>query len=511
MRVIKCLLLFLIQSSFAQFQWNIFQRGASNESFIPDSKELKTSYDFIIIGAGSAGCVVANRLTENPKWDVLLIEAGEDESFFTDIPLLQAGLGVTQYNWGYTAEKQKKACLLLKNGVCSWPMGKGVGGTSIIYDMLYNRGNKYDYDSWASSGNTGWSYNDVLPYFIKSERAVGMNDIDTEFHGFNGYFNVEHTPYRSKLVDAFLDSAPEFNQSYVDINGRNPKGFAPVQSGMKSGRKSSVSKAFLRPIRSRANLHLTKRSFVTKIIIDPVTKQTTGVHLMKNNKLYEIKARKEVILSAGSTKSPQVLMLSGIGPKQHLEDLNITLIQDLDVGHNLQDHISFPGLVFLVNQSISLTGPKILSVSAVTDYLVRNKGPYTVPGGAEAYAFLNTEFNGIKDENFVDIEIILAGAALNSDTLGIVRNLLRISDRFYDTVYNGIKDVDSFAMVPVLLKPFSRGRIMLRSNDPFDRPLIYPNFFDDDRDLNLLVKGVQLVSNMAEVINGHNVYCNDFE
>lgn len=509
MRLLLILTIFLILSlilSNGQLSTNIpnifslfpnqLLRNNNQEKFVPDTNKFREEYDFIIVGAGSSGCVVANRLTENKNWNVLLIEAGGDESFFTDIPLLQAGLEVTQYNWGYRAQRQKKACLLLKDGVCNWPMGKGVGGTTLINDLLYSRGNRYDYDTWKNLGNQGWGYDEVFPYFLKSERGKFSPHIliDKKYHGYKGYLSIEHTPYRSKLVQVFVESAREFNLTYGDINGENSLGFSPSQSTMKSGVKHSAAKAFLRPIRNRKNLHLTKNTFVTKLLIDAETKLVLGVNFIKNGKTFQIKASKEVILSTGTTNSPKILMLSGIGPKDHLKDRNISLVQDLPVGFNLQDHVSFPGLVFLVNDSVTLTGPKILSFSSMFDYITRGKGPYTVPGGAEAYAFINTGHLQITDKNYADLEVILAGAALNSDTAGIVRNLLRISNDFYNDVYKGIHEKEGFALVPILQKPLSRGRIMLKSNNPFDAPLIYPNFFDDERDLELLVKGVQLVS-----------------
>lgn len=463
-----------------------------SEGLTRDVIKFAPEYDFIIIGAGSGGSVVANRLTEVPAWEVLVLEAGTDEIFLTEIPLTAAMLEFTTYNWGYKAERQNNACIALKNGVCNFPSGRAVGGTSVINYMLYSRGNRNDFDEWARFGNPGWGYQDVLPYFIKSERARNLEDIDEEYHGFDGFLNVEHSPFRTPLVKEFIRSGYEFNYTQADINGKGSLGFSVVQANLRNGRRCSASKAFLRPIRFRPNLHISKETHVTKIIIDPETKQAIGVEFHKRGKIYQVFAKKEVILSAGAFNSPQLLMLSGVGPRKHLQELNLDVIQDSPVGFNLQDHISLPGLAFLVNESVSLTGAKFLNPIAIYNSVALQKGPYTIPGGAEAYAFIRTNISDLP-EGIPDIELALASSAINNDATGVIRNLLGLTQEWYDYVYDGIKGKDAFSVVPVLLKPKSTGRVMLRSKNPFHKPLIFPNYFGDDRDLDTLVAGIKMV------------------
>nr|ACU32627.1 MIP11914p [Drosophila melanogaster] len=318
---------------------------------IPDTTRFLPEYDFIIVGAGSAGCVMANRLSEISSASVLLLEAGDQETFISDVPLTAALTQMTRYNWGYKAEPTEHACQGLKGGVCNWPKGRGVGGTSLINFMLYTRGHRRDYDEWAAANNSGWSYDELLPYFRKSER-IGIPELyKSPYHGRNGQLDVQYTDYRSQLLKAFLKSGREMGYEITDPNGEHLMGFARSQATIRNGRRCSTSKAFIQPVVNRKNLHISMKSWVTRLIIDPITKTATGVEFVKQRQRYVVRARKEVILSAGTIASPQLLMLSGIGPAEHLREHNITVMQDLPVGYNLQDHITLNGLVFVVNDS----------------------------------------------------------------------------------------------------------------------------------------------------------------
>lgn len=263
------------------------------EGLLDDEGNVAGEYDFVIIGAGSGGSVLANRLTEVPEWRVLLIEAGKDEMFLTDIPLLAPAMQITAYNWGYRTEPGPKNadgsggyCLAMVDGRCNWPRGKAVGGTSVINFMIHARGTRADYDDWAKLGNPGWSYDEVLPYFLKSENArIGENvrgvDRSGRYHSENGYLDVTTSPYVSPLREPFLEAGEEIGYRTKDCNDEDPEGFCVAQANLRNGRRVSASKAFLRPVRHRRNLHLSKLSKVTRIVINPVTKEATGVEFLK--------------------------------------------------------------------------------------------------------------------------------------------------------------------------------------------------------------------------------------
>lgn len=431
MAAVKVFLLVLIPlvfgQSFVYRSLNDFYRLSGqypHEGMVKDEKIIQSQYDFIVIGAGSGGSVVTNRLTENPDWDVLLIEAGNDETFLSDIPLLSGLNQITSLNWGYKTDPVPGACLSLTGGVCNWPRGRVLGGTSVINFLIYTRGNKLDYDRWEALGNTGWSYNDVLPYFKKSENIGIPSLTSSQFHGTGGYLNVEHSPYTTEMHKAFRKAAGEMGYKYNDPNGKVNLGFSKAQATMRNGRRCSASRAFLEPIRFRKNFHVSKMSRVTKILIDPQSKRAYGVEFLKNRRKYTVLAKKEIILSAGTIGSAHLLMLSGVGPRDNLEAYNIPVVQDSMVGYNLQDHLCLSGVVFFVNDTVTISEDKVRTPSAIFDYMVKRRGPYTIPGGAEGIAFVKTKYSENKSDDYPDIELVMGTGALNGDTSGTLKNLL---------------------------------------------------------------------------------------
>lgn len=539
--MIMLLLIFFLHSSSAMpfdIIRNIFNYYTEYppfpEAFEKDDQVIDKSYDFVIIGAGTGGSVVANRLSENKNWRILLLEAGKEEIFLTDFPLLAPAMHITAYNWGYRTQPHPKNpngsggyCLSMIDGRCNWPRGKAVGGTSVINFMIHSRGSKRDFDNWEKAGNPGWSYQDVYPYFKKSEKAMfrkkepGTNE---DIYGKNGYLDVTTAPWTSELRDYFLKAGEEIGYSIKDCNEDDATGFCPVKVNLRHGRRVSAAKAYLRPIRQRSNFHLSKYSRVTRVIIDPIRKMAVGVEFIKNGKMFFVKAKKEVILSAGSLNSPQILMLSGVGPKRHLDDIGVRVVEDLPIGFNLQDHVSMSALTFLVNDSVTIVEARVASNYKNTfDYLANGTGPFTVPAGAEALAFIHTkrdlrgidDLRGLKElggeigMNFLaekkygkwkeeqdegpDVELVFGVGSMAGDASGSIRSIFALPDKWYQQVFHGYEGEDAFSIVPILLHPKSRGRVSLKSSNPFDSPIFEANYYDDEEDIKTIVRGIKMV------------------
>lgn len=297
---------------------------------------MSREYDYIIVGAGSAGCVLANRLTEDPQVTVLLLEAGGRDWH----PLIHMPAGLArlasnrQINWSYDTEPEPQ----LLGRRLYWPRGRVLGGSSSINAMCYVRGDAADYDEWATLGVKGWHYDAVLPYFKKAEhRPAG----DPEFHGTGGPLHVEDLRHRNALCDRFLRAARERNHSLTDdFNGASQVGFGPYQATLKDARRCSTAVAYLRPAMTRPNLTVLTGAPAERIVLEG--DRAVGVEFSKRSRLDRARARREVLLCGGAINSPQLLMCSGIGPAKELESVGITVVvPHPEVGRNLQDHLDY--------------------------------------------------------------------------------------------------------------------------------------------------------------------------
>ncbi|XP_066960538.1 glucose dehydrogenase [FAD, quinone]-like isoform X2 [Macrobrachium rosenbergii] len=456
------------------------------------------TFPAVSVGAGSAGAVIANRLSENPYHTVLLLEAGGDETEISDVPALAGYLQLSKMDWQYKTEPQDSACLAMSGKRCNWPRGKVMGGSSVLNYMLYVRGNRKDYDHWADVGNYGWAYDDILYYFKKSEDNrnpyIARN---VKYHSIGGYLTVQEAPWRTPLATAFIEGGIELGYENRDYNAEFQTGFMIPQGTIRRGSRCSTSKAFIRPVRLRQNLHVAMHSFVTKILIDPVSKRAYGVKFVRHGRAHVVLARKEIILSGGAINSPQLLMLSGIGPKKQLVPLGIPLLQDLPVGHNLQDHIGTGGLVFLIEDQVSLVQTRYENLPSVLKYAMFGSGPLTVLGGVEGIAFVKTKFVN-QTEDWPDIEFHFISGSPASDGGRQIRKVHGLSERTWQQMFKPISFRDSWSVYPMLLRPKSRGYITLRSASPFDKPYITHNYLTHPLDVKTMVEGIKIGIALSE-------------
>lgn len=343
--------------------------------------------------------------------------------------------------------------------------------------------------------NEGWGYKDVIHYFKKLENIRIPHLVNHPLHGTTGPMTCEFFKYVSPLSDVFLEAAAEMNylSPYNDYNGESQTGFSRAQGTIRDGLRCSTAKAYLRPVRHRDNLHITLRSHVEKILINPQTKVAYGVTFKKENKKYAVFASKEVILSAGAIQSPQLLMLSGIGPMEHLKEHNIEVIHHAPgVGENLQDHIASGGGNYLItnpisNESLSIIVPKVMQVDSIREFAFEHRGPMYAMPACEIMAFINTKFQDPK-EDWPDVQFFMASFADSSDGGMFGKRASGVSDDYYAEVYEKIIFKDAFMILPLLMRPQSRGRILLKDTNPASHPLIYPNYFSHPRDLEIMVR-----------------------
>lgn len=477
-----------------------------DQSKLPSSRLDSTlEYDYIIVGGGSAGCVVANRLSEDPNVSVLLLEAGGMDSDMMEIhvPLAYVDLQLSRVDWAEKTVPQRNACLGLEEQRGRWPRGKVLGGSSSINAMLYVRGNREDYDRWEEMGAEGWSYRDVLPYFKKSEDFRGVGD--EGYHEEGGYLTVSTlTQFRTLAAGSFVEGVKELGYKEVDNNGRSQLGVSFPQFTIKNGKRWSTAQAFLHPVRERNNLHVVVGKTVHSLTFaHGDTPTVDGVKVIDTNDYPTgpetiIKARREVILSASTVGTTKILLLSGIGPREHLEEIGVSVKVDLPVGENLQDHVMVPVTYaapdIVLNETISLTETHAKSMNSLVRYLATGSGPLSV-SPTEAHAFLKTEAED--ERNAPDLDIIFLSAKPAPKHFNNINLTPERAERLFGVGTMSEEEVAGYSFLPTLLHPSSRGTIKLDPSSPDGPPLIDPNYLSHPHDTEVLLQGIRLAQRIA--------------
>ncbi|HVY81404.1 MAG TPA: GMC family oxidoreductase N-terminal domain-containing protein [Steroidobacteraceae bacterium] len=429
--------------------------------------EQAPDFDFVVAGGGSAGCVLAARLSEDPRQRVCLLEAGgSGKSLYVDVPgAIVMAQRTPALNWRFETVPQPH----MNGRRIPVPRGRGLGGSGLINGMVYFRGNPRDYDGWAQAGAAGWSYREVLPYFRRSEHNENFGP--SVFHGKGGPFNIRTITHPNPLNFAFFEALRELGcKATPDVNGADSEGMALRQVAIRGGTRETSASALLRPAMKRSNLTVLTGAHVTRVMLDG--RRATGVEARSPNGTIVVRARREVVLAAGTIQSPQLLMLSGIGDGEHLASLGIEVRHHLPgVGRNYHDHVASP-----VHMSMDVPVSYGISAAAmprnllyIAQYALLRRGPLA-NNVFEAAAFVKS----VPGLDRPDVQLVFQSAR-------------RPGPSFPFPIGHG------FAASPVFLYPRSRGRLTLASPDPFAAPLIDPNLLAEPGDIEPLIRGIRLI------------------
>jgi choline dehydrogenase len=414
-------------------------------------------YDYVIVGAGSAGCVVAGRLGEDPDVKVAVIEAGPpDDAPEIHIPAAFGPNLTSEWDWAFFSEPEPG----LDHRRNYLPRGRVVGGSSSLNAMIYIRGNRADYDEWAGMGFDGWGYEDVLPYF---KRAEDNERGASRYHGVGGPLSVSESRSMHPIVEAWIEAAGQAGIPHNDdLNGATQDGAGRYQVTQRNGRRCSAAVAYLHPAVARGNVDVVTDARVYRVLFDG--KRAVGVEYMRHGRLEQVRAEREVILAAGAYQSPQLLMLSGVGPSEALTPLGMETFHELPVGQNLQDHVML-NFVCLTDKGSLISS---LTPDAFALFETEGRGPLSSNGG-EGGAFIRTR-DGLAAP---DVQFHIGCLLLHEEFLGVP----------FD---------DAYTFGPAVVKPTSRGQVTLRSPLPHARPRILHNYLTTEEDRASMLAGVRL-------------------
>ena len=431
---------------------------------------MNEAFDYIVVGAGSGGCPVASRLSENPNTRVLLLEAGpKDRNIWIHIPIGYYRNMVSPLSWGYNTEPD--------DGIAGrsilWPRGKVLGGSSAINGLVYVRGQKQDYDHWRQLGNEGWSYEEVLPFFKKSENQENGGD---DYHGKGGPLQVSNIRDKREICDAFINAAEEIGiPRNPDFNGADQEGVGNYQTTSGNGRRCSAAVGYLRPIRNRPNLQVETDAMVLKLLFEGT--RASGVSYRQHGQEKTARASGEIILAGGAINSPQLLQLSGVGPGSHLQALGIHVLYDNPgVGADLQDHYQIRTVLEL-NKRISVNDDvNNLARRAWIglQYALFRRGPMTFSAGHVG----------------VFTKVLPESATPDAQVHFIPFSATKLGGDLHP--YSGVT-----ASV-CQLRPESRGEVMIASQNPFEHPKISPNYLSTDYDCRIMVEGLKMVRRITQ-------------